>query len=89
MMKRRDHARLHFYDRSFLPLTALLPTPLALLQADDAPRKQPNIIFVVADDMGWRQTGTRGHPVLRTPQPRRNGGERASLRAVLCWRNGQ
>ncbi len=28
---------------------------------------QPNIIFVMADDMGWGQTGYRGHPVLKTP----------------------
>jgi len=27
----------------------------------------PHIIFVMADDMGWGQTGYRGHPVLRTP----------------------
>jgi arylsulfatase A-like enzyme len=30
-----------------------------------APR--PNIIFVMADDMGWGETGYRGHPVLKTP----------------------
>lgn len=29
--------------------------------------KKPNIIFVMADDMGWGQTGYRGHPVLKTP----------------------
>lgn len=28
---------------------------------------KPNIIFVMADDMGWGQTGYRGHPVLKTP----------------------
>lgn len=28
---------------------------------------RPNIIFVMADDMGWGQTGYRGHPVLKTP----------------------
>ena len=27
----------------------------------------PHIIFVMADDMGWGQTGYRGHPVLKTP----------------------
>lgn len=26
---------------------------------------RPNIIFVMADDMGWGQTGYRGHPVLK------------------------
>lgn len=33
--------------------------------ADEATR--PNIIFVMADDMGWGQTGYRQHPVLATP----------------------
>lgn len=28
---------------------------------------KPNIIFVMADDMGWGQTGYRSHPVLKTP----------------------
>jgi arylsulfatase A-like enzyme len=27
----------------------------------------PHIIFVMADDMGWGQTGYRNHPVLKTP----------------------
>lgn len=34
--------------------------------AENPPR--PNIIFVMADDMGWGQTGYRGHPLLKTPQ---------------------
>lgn len=34
--------------------------------AEDPPR--PHIIFVMADDMGWGQTGYRGHPLLKTPQ---------------------
>jgi arylsulfatase A-like enzyme len=29
--------------------------------------KRPNVIFVVADDMGWRDTGYQGHPVVKTP----------------------
>jgi arylsulfatase A-like enzyme len=28
---------------------------------------RPHIIFVMADDMGWGQTGYRGHPLLKTP----------------------
>ncbi|MBI5757962.1 MAG: sulfatase-like hydrolase/transferase [Planctomycetales bacterium] len=28
---------------------------------------RPNIVFVMADDMGWGQTGYRNHPVLKTP----------------------
>lgn len=28
---------------------------------------KPHIVFVMADDMGWGQTGYRGHPLLKTP----------------------
>ncbi len=28
---------------------------------------KPHIVFVMADDMGWGQTGYYGHPVLKTP----------------------
>jgi len=28
---------------------------------------KPHIIFVMADDMGWGQTGYQNHPVLKTP----------------------
>lgn len=47
----------------FLILTSIL---LATTFAR-AVEKRPNIIFVMADDMGWGQTGYRGHPVLKTP----------------------
>jgi len=29
--------------------------------------ESPNIILVMADDMGWGQTGYRNHPLLKTP----------------------
>ncbi len=29
--------------------------------------EKPNLIFVMADDMGWGQTGYRNHPLLKTP----------------------
>ncbi len=28
---------------------------------------RPNVILVMADDMGWAQTGYRNHPILETP----------------------
>ena len=38
-----------------------------LLCASLQAAEQPNIIFVMADDMGWGQTGYRNHPILKTP----------------------
>ncbi|MFM8904047.1 MAG: sulfatase-like hydrolase/transferase [Verrucomicrobiota bacterium] len=46
-------------------LTALLLAPLAALHAADAPT--PNIIFLLADDLGWGDLGCYGHPHIRTP----------------------
>jgi arylsulfatase A-like enzyme len=49
--------------KHLLAIGALLATITPLVAA--APR--PNIIFVMADDMGWGETSYRGHPVLKTP----------------------
>ena len=46
---------------------ALLLSSFCLLCASLQAAEQPNIIFVMADDMGWGQTGYRNHPVLKTP----------------------
>ena len=49
--------------RRFFP--ALLIAVLACqTAADDSP---PNVVLVMADDMGWAQTGYYGHPLLKTP----------------------
>lgn len=56
-----------------LPNLALLPLlSLPLFNcAEPAPNAEqavaPNIILVMADDMGWGQTGYYNHPVLKTP----------------------
>jgi arylsulfatase A-like enzyme len=42
--------------------------------ADDSPKK-PNIIFVVADDMGYRDTGYSGNPIVKTPHLDRMAAE--------------
>ena len=28
--------------------------PAALVQAEDAAKRRPNIVFILADDLGWR-----------------------------------
>jgi arylsulfatase A-like enzyme len=49
--------------KTLLSLLALF----ALVSAGMGAADRPNIIFVMADDMGWGQTGYRGHPLLKTP----------------------
>jgi arylsulfatase A-like enzyme len=46
-------------------ITLLLLTPLLSLKAADGPK--PNIIFILADDLGWTDTGTYGSKYYETP----------------------
>lgn len=48
-------------------MKALLAVFLLCLPAFCAAAARPNIILVMADDMGWGQTGYYDHPVLETP----------------------
>ena len=46
----------------------ILPAALFLLVAViPCHAQKPNIVLVMADDMGWGQTGYYDHPVLKTP----------------------
>lgn len=51
---------------SLLLLSAALLAAVASRAATDQPPR-PNIVLVMADDMGWGETGYSGHPVLKTP----------------------
>jgi arylsulfatase A-like enzyme len=48
-----------------LILATLLGSAAAGFAADNLER--PNIILVMADDMGWGETGYYKHPILKTP----------------------
>jgi len=52
------------YRRVFAVLAGLT---IAFAASASSAASKPNIVFVMADDMGWGQTGYRGHPVLKTP----------------------
>lgn len=47
-------------------LVVLLASSSALLRAADGPRR-PNIIFILADDLGWTDTGAYGSAYYATP----------------------
>lgn len=46
-----------------------------LWAADEGISEKPNVIFCMADDLGWGDTGYNGHPVLRTPNLNRMAQE--------------
>lgn len=46
---------------------ALLLAPLAMVNAADAATKRPNILLILADDMGWGDLGCHGNEKLDTP----------------------
>ena len=52
--------------RSIAPMKRLC-FALVFLVSAIAAADRPNLILVMADDMGWGQTGYRGHPFLKTP----------------------
>ena len=57
------------HHQFFKKLVSLWFLPLLILLAGCAENQkdQPNVILVMADDMGWAQTGYYGHPILKTP----------------------
>jgi arylsulfatase A-like enzyme len=48
-------------------ITSLLLAPLAALHAADAPHKQPNVIVILSDDLGWADLSCYGSTFHESP----------------------
>ena len=60
-------------------LPAILLTCLAVCGAGFAAERRPNVILIMADDLGYQDLGCYGHPSIRTPVLDRLAGEGVRL----------
>ncbi len=81
---------MYFMKSSLLFLIVLLFAPVAQLHAAEVEAKKPNVVFILADDLGWADTTLYGHTKFyKTPNIERLAKrgmifERAYSASPLC-----
>jgi arylsulfatase A-like enzyme len=68
----RKMTSLIFATRIWLGAASILGT---IAPVEVAANDRPNVILIMADDLGWGDTGYNGNPVIRTPQLDRMAAE--------------
>jgi arylsulfatase A-like enzyme len=75
--------------RSILAILTLATTLVPVIQAAVSPTRPPNIVFILADDLGWNQVGYHGFNWYETPHINRIAREgmqfsQAYSAAAIC-----
>ncbi|MDD5201484.1 MAG: sulfatase-like hydrolase/transferase [Terrimicrobiaceae bacterium] len=68
--------------RQFACRTLALIAGLALLGPSARAAEQPNILYIVADDLGWKDVGFHGCADIRTPNLDKLAAQGARLEAL-------
>ena len=62
-----DHPRTRSLFSVSLASVAMVTALCSTVGANEGQAKRPNVVLLMADDMGWGDVGYNGHPVLKTP----------------------
>lgn len=62
-----DYQRTRLFISVSLAGAAMITALCSIVDANEGPSKRPNVVLLMADDMGWGDVGYNGHPVLKTP----------------------
>src|SRR5207247_4630033 len=67
-----------------LPVALLSVVTASVSPGADSPLKRPNVIIVLADDLGYGDLACYGHPSFKTPNLDRMAAEGARLMHFNC-----